>query len=72
MAKVKITTPLTDEVVESLHAGDEVEISGVIYQARDAAHKRIVALMEKGEKLPFDLKGAVIYYVGRAPPSPAP
>ena len=46
MAKVKITTPLTDEVVESLHAGDEVEISGVIYQARDAAHKRSVALME--------------------------
>ena len=70
MAKVKITTPLTDEVVESLHAGDEVEISGVIYQARDAAHKRIVALMEKGEKLPFDLKGAVIYYVGPAPAKP--
>ncbi len=70
MAKVKITTPLTDEVVESLHAGDEVEISGVIYQARDAAHKRIVALMEKGEPLPFDLAGAVIYYVGPTPAKP--
>jgi fumarate hydratase subunit beta len=70
MAQIKITTPLTDEVVESLHAGDEVEISGVIYQARDAAHKRIVALIEKGEKLPFELAGAVVYYVGPSPAKP--
>jgi fumarate hydratase subunit beta len=66
----KITTPLTDEVVESLHAGDEVQISGVIYQARDAAHKRIVAQIEAGEELPFDLAGAVVYYVGPSPAKP--
>ena len=66
----KITTPLTDEVVESLHAGDEVQISGVIYQARDAAHKRLVALIEAGEELPFELAGAVVYYVGPSPAKP--
>jgi fumarate hydratase subunit beta len=70
MAKFKITTPLTDDVVEQLHAGDEVEISGIVYQARDAAHKRIVALMQAGEKLPFELAGAVIYYVGPSPAKP--
>ena len=57
MAVKKITTPLTDEVVEGLQAGDEVEITGVIYQARDAAHKRLVALIEAGEALPFELRG---------------
>jgi fumarate hydratase subunit beta len=70
MAVKKITTPLSDEVVESLHAGDEVAISGVVYQARDAAHKRLVALIEKGEPLPFDLQGAVVYYVGPSPAKP--
>jgi fumarate hydratase subunit beta len=70
MAVKKITTPLTDEVVEGLRIGDEVEIMGVIYQARDAAHKRIVALMDKGEALPFELAGAVIYYVGPSPAKP--
>jgi fumarate hydratase subunit beta len=70
MAIRKITTPLTDEVVESLRAGDEVTISGVIYQARDAAHKRLVALIEAGEALPFELAGAVVYYVGPSPAKP--
>jgi fumarate hydratase subunit beta len=70
MAVRKIETPLTDEVVESLHAGDEVAISGVVYQARDAAHKRLVALIEVGEELPFDLAGAVVYYVGPSPAKP--
>jgi fumarate hydratase subunit beta len=70
MAITKITTPLTDEVVVSLHAGDEVAISGVIYQARDAAHKRLVALIEAGEELPFDLAGALVYYVGPSPAKP--
>jgi len=70
MAIRKITTPLTDEVVESLNAGDEVQISGVIYQARDAAHKRLVALIEAGEELPFELAGAVVYYVGPSPAKP--
>ncbi|MCS7249323.1 MAG: Fe-S-containing hydro-lyase [candidate division WOR-3 bacterium] len=66
----RVTTPLTDEVVESLKAGDQVLISGVIYSARDLAHKRLVEAIEKNEKLPFELKGAVIYYVGPAPAKP--
>jgi len=66
----KITTPLTDEVVRDLRIGDEVLISGVVYQARDAAHKRMVALIEQGEPLPFDIQGAVIYYMGPSPAKP--
>ena len=63
MAAKRITTPLTDEVVKDLRAGDAVAITGVIYQARDSAHKRLVALIEAGEELPFDLAGAVVYYL---------
>lgn len=70
MAAKKIGTPLTDEVVQGLRAGDEVEISGVVYQARDAAHKRLVALIESGEELPFELEGAVVYYMGPSPAKP--
>jgi fumarate hydratase subunit beta len=70
MAARKLTTPLTDEVVAGLRAGDEVEITGVIYQARDAAHKRLVALIEGGEQLPFELQGAVVYYMGPSPAKP--
>jgi len=70
MGTKKITTPLTDEVVRGLRAGDEVEITGVIYQARDSAHKRIVALIEAGDPLPFDMQGAVIYYMGPSPARP--
>lgn len=66
----KITTPLTDEVVKDLKAGDGVLISGVIYSARDAAHKKLVDLIKEGKELPFDLKGSVIYYVGPAPAPP--
>ncbi len=66
----RIMPPLTDEVVESLRAGDRVLISGIIYSARDLAHKRLVEAIEKGEKLPFELKGAIIYYVGPAPAKP--
>ena len=68
MAK-RITTPLTDEYINDSKAGDQVLISGVIYTGRDAAHKRLISLIEKGEPLPFDLKGQIIYYVG---PCPAP
>ena len=64
-----IGTPLTDDVVRGLRAGDHVRITGVLYQARDAAHKRLAALIESGEPLPFDLRGAIVYYMG---PSPAP
>ncbi|MDH4226632.1 MAG: Fe-S-containing hydro-lyase [Deltaproteobacteria bacterium] len=66
----KITTPLSDADVEKLKAGDKVLISGVIYTARDAAHKRLIELLDKGEKLPFDLKGQLIYYVGPTPEKP--
>lgn len=65
----KITTPLTKETVRTLHAGDTVLLTGTIYTARDAAHKRLCELLDRGEKLPIDLKDAVIYYVG---PTPAP
>ena len=70
MAAKKITTPLTEEVVRDLRIGDAVEITGAIYQARDAAHKRLVALIEAGEKLPFELQGAVVYYMGPSPAKP--
>ena len=70
MAAKKIVTPLTTEIVESLRAGDEVQICGVIYQARDAAHKRLVALIESGAPLPFELEGAVVYYMGPSPAKP--
>jgi len=66
----KMTTPLSDEDIEKLKCGDVVYLSGTIYTARDAAHKRLVELIEKGEPLPFDLKGSVIYFVGPTPPKP--
>ena len=66
----RITTPLTDEVVEDLRAGDRVLITGYLYTARDAAHKRMVESIERGEPIPVDLKGQVIYYVGPTPPKP--
>lgn len=68
--KKKITAPLTDEMVKDLKAGDEVLISGTIYTGRDAAHKRLVELLDKGEKLPVDFEGQIIYYVGPAPAKP--
>ncbi|MCX6374235.1 MAG: Fe-S-containing hydro-lyase [Actinobacteria bacterium] len=70
MAVKKITTPLTDDVVRSLRAGDAVAITGVVYQARDAAPIRLVALIESGEPLPFELQGAVVYYMGPSPAKP--
>ncbi|MFO7801682.1 MAG: Fe-S-containing hydro-lyase [Desulfovermiculus sp.] len=65
----KLTTPLTDDAVRQLKAGDVVLLSGTVYTARDAAHKRIVQALDRGEEPPFALQGAVIYYVG---PTPAP
>ena len=55
-----ITTPLTDEAIRGLHAGDEVRITGVIYTARDAAHKKLVELLEAGKPLPFDPAGQIV------------
>ncbi|MDR0827407.1 MAG: FumA C-terminus/TtdB family hydratase beta subunit [Desulfovibrio sp.] len=69
MAEYRLKSPLSDADAHKLRAGDMVYLSGLVYTARDAAHKRLTALLEQGEKLPFDLRGAVIYYVG---PSPAP
>ena len=65
----KLTLPLSAQDCAELHAGDSVLLSGEIYTARDCAHKRIFALLDAGEPLPFDLKGAFIYYAG---PCPAP
>jgi fumarate hydratase subunit beta len=67
---MKITTPLTEQVIEKLHAGDKVTITGTIYVGRDAAHKRIVAALDAGEPLPFDPQGQIIYYMGPAPAKP--
>lgn len=64
---IKLTTPFDEEQLKGLRAGDNVEITGIVYTGRDAAHKRFVELIEKGEELPFDVKGACIYYVGPAP-----
>jgi fumarate hydratase subunit beta len=66
---IKITPPLTDEVILKLKAGDRVIITGAIYTARDMAHKYMVEGHQKGEKMPFDLKGQILYYTG---PTPAP
>ena len=65
-----LTTPLTDADVESLKAGDRVRITGVLYTARDAAHARLLPLIEQGQPLPIDVKGAIIYYTGPTPPQP--
>jgi fumarate hydratase subunit beta len=68
-APINIQTPLTDEVILKLKAGDLVLITGVMYTARDMAHKFLVEGHKKGDKLPFDLRGQILYYTG---PTPAP
>ncbi|BAF71534.1 Fe-S-containing hydro-lyase [Sulfurovum sp. NBC37-1] len=70
MAQYTLTTPLTSEDTRQLKAGDTVLLNGTIFTARDAAHKRLVELLEKGEELPFDIEGSVIYFVGPTPPKP--
>lgn len=65
----KITLPLTSKTLESLKAGDNVLLSGVLYVARDAAHRRMIETLDRGEPLPFDIKDQTLYYMG---PSPAP
>lgn len=67
---INLTTPLTDEIVSTLEIGDKVLISGVIYTARDAAHKRLIELLDTGKPLPFDIRGQIIYYVGPSPAKP--
>lgn len=68
--EIRITTPLTDKIIKSIKTGDKVLISGVIYTARDVAHKRLVTAIKDKEKLPFNLKGQMIYFTGPSPEPP--
>ena len=65
-----VNLPLTEEKAKMLRAGDTVYLTGEVYTSRDAGHKRMVELLEKGEKLPFDPENATIYYVGPSPAKP--
>jgi len=67
---MKITPPLDDTTIRQLHAGDRVTITGVLYTARDAAHKRMLEALERGEPLPIPLEGQIIYYMGPSPARP--
>jgi len=69
MAK-KITLPLSEETLKDLRAGDNVLLTGTIYVGRDAAHKRMIEALDRGEKLPFDIKGQTIYFMGPTPARP--
>jgi len=68
--EIELKTPLTKEKINELQAGDRVLISGTIYTARDAAHKRMVEALENGQKLPFDIRDQIIYYAGPCPARP--
>jgi fumarate hydratase subunit beta len=68
--EIRISAPLTEADVAQLRAGDHVRFYGTIYTARDAAHRRMLAAIEKGEPLPIDIKGQIIYYVGPTPARP--
>jgi len=70
MATLNIKTPLDEKTIKKLKAGDQVFITGVIYTARDAAHKRLIEALDKGEKLPFDLTNQTVYYMGPSPAKP--
>ena len=65
-----ILSPLDDTTIEKLRAGDQVSISGVIFTARDAAHKRLIEALDRGHELPFDIRGQTIYYMGPSPARP--
>ena len=66
----RLTEPFTKEAVRNLRAGDQILVTGTIYTARDAAHKKIVEMMDRGEKPPFDIADSIIYYVGPTPAKP--
>lgn len=67
---IKISTPFTDEIIKKLKVGDSVLITGSIYTARDAAHKRLVEMIARGEPMPFDFDGQAVYYAGPSPTRP--
>jgi len=66
----KVILPLTDEILQDLKAGDNVLLTGIMYVARDAAHKRMVEALEQGKPLPFDIRGQTIYFMGPSPARP--
>jgi fumarate hydratase subunit beta len=70
MAEHHITTPVSDEVIAELKAGDSVYITGYLYTGRDSAHKKLIDLVDQGKELPIDVKGQLIYYVGPTPARP--
>lgn len=67
---MRVTTPLTDDTIEQLHAGDRVTITGTIYVARDAAHKRMIEALDRGDSLPFEPRGQIVYYMAPSPAKP--
>jgi fumarate hydratase subunit beta len=70
MESLAVQSPFSQDAIDKLSAGDKVLISGVIYAARDTAHRRMVAALDNGEELPFDVRGQTIYYVGPSPARP--
>jgi fumarate hydratase subunit beta len=66
----KIRLPLTNEILQDLRAGDNLLLTGVIYVARDAAHKRMIEALDQGKSLPFDIRGATVFYMGPSPARP--
>ena len=70
MSEIKINTPLTKDVIKKLKSGDEVLLSGIIFTARDAVHKKLYDMIKSGKHIPINLKDAVIYYAGPTPPPP--
>jgi fumarate hydratase subunit beta len=70
MAEHRIQTPVTDEVITKMHAGDRVYITGNLYTGRDSAHKKLIELVNGGKELPIDVKGQFMYYVGPTPARP--
>lgn len=68
--ELEITTPLSQETIESIRSGDRLFINGVIYTARDAAHARLIKLLDQGEDAPFELAGQIIFYAGPSPARP--
>ncbi|MBI4266946.1 MAG: Fe-S-containing hydro-lyase [Chloroflexi bacterium] len=70
MRELRVESPISAGIIEKLRAGTQVLISGVMYAARDTAHRRLIQAMDKGERLPFDLKGQTLYYMGPSPARP--
>ncbi len=67
---INISAPIDEGTISQLHAGDRVLINGILFGARDAAHRELARLIQKDEKLPFEINGQIIYYVGPTPPRP--